>query len=225
MSMPTMLKYILVSAGSMVAGAIGGYFYARKQLETSYDAELREAIDKECETLRKAHDDAVTSSKTSPSSESETAQKTVIDVMRDYGGTAPEGMALEEDDEEEGFDPEVLPESEAQQVAIYARDHGNDPPEEVGPVEFGSLYFPYYQPVDFEYYTRDHVLLDEEGSIVDNPDTYVGDILDDVTDVPTGRFVYIRNGRLGLAISILIRNEWYYEENEREESQDESEED
>lgn len=251
------MTYILVGGASALVGAVVGYFFSKKRMQSVFNKQLEEAIDKELDAIRKINqmhsekqpeqeepvelkDDpdgqpfGVVYSSNDPlelpqfvvdtfamENQYSLAKRAEYEVRWRKLGYSSEDvntwlqrfdeLAAERESPQDDIPEEDLGETyEFESPELMAEEHENrnSPPEVIDFQEYSSL-SAYFSFVTFHYYDEDDVLLDDGDMIVDDIERTVGlDALTSFGDLAAemnddDNTVYVRNGRMGLAIEIV----------------------
>lgn len=213
------IGYILASGVSALLGGVGGYFLAKKKLQNKFDEELTAAINNEIATIRESNEkreakkeetlkkttievketattlkeEAVKAINESPYS-SQTEYDRLCKKVEEAGIEIPEGNVIEFEDVD---DDDV-------QDIMGPNGWGKIGPKVVSIREYDELP-PYFTKFTFKYFEGDDTLIDEADNIVDDIELMVGDALNQWEDGPGQKlqnFMYVVNGKLGMAIEI-----------------------
>lgn len=185
---------ILSGTIGFVIGAIGTYILLKKKMEDAYYQELHNAIDEECDRLRKAHKEAVGATIEDAQIQEKIFEKPNVEVKDEvvnqykvaletaYGGAAPE---------------EITPDTTEGPRFIDEDEYRFLPPK--------------YEIRELQYYCLDGVFLDVNDEIVDNPDIYISGLKDELDKMGDYTSAFILIESIGVAVEVVVFQRSYSE--------------
>lgn len=202
----TIIAAVCFASGAL-AGALGGYFFAKKKVQSIADEEIQMAQNRMMDILRKyeetpteddVQDDIPEPEKTAPRQVNYTDYYRKSDATASINEAKYEAMVNEKyPDRFEFTDNSVNP---------YGEDI-KDRPYLIDNRDFGE--FDEYTKLDLIYYAQ-QILADEDGEIIEDPDHVVG--LDNLAQcMLAGDTYYIRNDRMKCDYEVFVDPREYHE--------------
>lgn len=199
---------IVIGAG---IGSIGGYIYFKKKYEDMYYESLRNAIDEECERIRKDHEELLKKIRHEQESfyleKKEAKTEEVLEINTDPHEAEHTKAGVN------GYQATLLAAEAYISVTENAERplQSDEPPREIDEDEFRFLPSD-YEIYEFQYFKGNNVVLDENDEVVDTPNLYISGLEQEIAKKADSETMYILIERLKVAIEMVIYDDQYEEE-------------